>query len=548
MEPSAHHDTFARDSLPPIDQWPELLLDSPDVAYPARLNCAVELVDYWVHNGKAEHTALRWNDNGQHRAMTYRELSVLTNRIAHVFVDDMGLIPGNRVLLRGPNNAMMAASWLAAVKAGLVTVPTMPLLRSGELKKIMNKAEVHAVVCDSRLAAEVELCRNPDHADYCAALTRVCYFSDDGAQSLETLAASKPEDFQACDTALDDICLIAFTSGTTGRPKGCMHFHRDVLAMCDTFSRHVLRLDPEDIVCGTPPLAFTFGLGGLLCFPLRVGASTVLAEKLTPDSLLQLVDGFSATVCFSPPTFYRQMANLVSQYDLSSLKKSVSAGEALPDATRQLWKQATGIEMIDGIGGTEMIHVYVSSPPERVRQGAIGQVVPGYVAQVVDDDLQPVEPGEPGRLAVRGPTGCKYLNEARQTQFVQNGWNLPGDTFVMDKDGYFYYQARNDDMIVTAGYNIAGPEVEDALLTHEAVSECGVIGQADEERGNRVHAFVVLKAGYNAGPEMVKTLQEHVKARIAPYKYPRAVTFIDSLPRTETGKLQRFALHDYLIS
>ena len=548
MEPSAHRDTFARDSLPPIEQWPELLLDGPDVAYPARLNCAVELVDYWVHNGKAERIALRWNDGVQHRAMTYRELMVLTNRIAHVFVDDMGLIPGNRVLLRGPNNAMMAASWLAAVKAGLVTVPTMPLLRSGELKKIMDKAKVHAVVCDSRLADEIELCRNPDHSNYCAALTQVCYFSEKGAQSLEALAASKPEYFEACDTAIDDICLVAFTSGTTGRPKGCMHFHRDVLAMCDTFARHVLRLNPDDIVCGTPPLAFTFGLGGLLCFPLRVGASTVLAEKLKPDSLLQLVDEFSATVSFSPPTFYRQMANLVSQYDLSTLAKTVSAGEALPDATRQLWKQATGIEMIDGIGGTEMIHVYVSSPPELVRQGAIGQVVPGYVAQVVGDDLQPLKPGEPGRLAVRGPTGCKYLNEARQMQFVQNGWNLPGDTFVMDKDGYFYYQARNDDMIVTAGYNIAGPEVEDALLTHEAVNECGVIGQADEERGNRVHAFVVLKPGYNAGPEMVKLLQEHVKARIAPYKYPRAVTFVDSLPRTETGKLQRFALRDYLIS
>lgn len=548
MERSAHRDSFARDSLPPLEQWPELMLDSPDVAYPARLNCAAELVDYWVQNGSGERIALRWADNGQPHALTYRELMVLTNRIAHVLVDDMGLIPGNRLLLRGPNNAMMAASWLAAVKAGLVTVPTMPLLRSGELKKIMDKAQVHAVVCDSRLADEVEFCRQPNHPDYCEALAQVRYFSDKGPQGLEALAAGKPDHFDVCDTAIDDVCLVAFTSGTTGRPKGCMHFHRDVLAMCDTFSRHVLQLNADDIVCGTPPLAFTFGLGGLLCFPLRVGASAVLAEKLTPDALLQLVDDFAATITFSPPTFYRQMANVASKYKLSSLKKSVSAGEALPDATRQLWKRATGIEMIDGIGGTEMIHVYVSSPPERARRGAIGQVVPGYVAQVVDESLHPLKPGEVGRLAVKGPTGCRYMNEPRQTQFVQNGWNLPGDTFIMDKDGYFYYQARNDDMIVTAGYNIAGPEVEDALLTHEAVHECGVVGQVDEERGSLVHAFVVLKAGYNAGPEMVKMLQDHVKARIAPYKYPRAVTFLERLPRTETGKLQRFALRDYLSS
>ena len=548
MEHSAHCDTFARDSLPPIGQWPELLLDSPGLAYPARLNCAVELVDRWGRDAGAGRIALRWKSGDEHHAVSYGELTVLTNRIAHVLIEDMGLIPGNRLLLRGPNNVMMAAAWLAAVKAGLVTVPTMPLLRSGELKKIMDKAQVHAALCDRRLADEMEFCRTPGHPSYCPGLAQVCYFSDTGAQSLEARLVDKPDHFRACDTAVDDVCLVAFTSGTTGKPKGCMHFHRDVLAMCDTFSRHVLRMGPGDIVCGTPPLAFTFGLGGLLCFPLRVGASAVLAEKLTPDGLLQLVDDFSATMVFSPPTFYRQMAALASGYDLSSLQKSVSAGEALPDATRQLWKQATGIEMIDGIGGTEMIHVYVSSPPERVRRGAIGQVVPGYVAQVVGDDLRPLQPGKAGRLAVKGPTGCRYLNEPRQTQFVQNGWNLPGDTFIMDEDGYFYYQARNDDMIVTAGYNIAGPEVEDVLLTHEAVYECGVVGQVDEQRGSLVHAFVVLKEGYDEGPAMVEALQEHVKALIAPYKYPRAITFIERLPRTETGKLQRFALRDYLSS
>jgi 2-aminobenzoate-CoA ligase len=321
-----------------------------------------------------------------------------------------------------------------------------------------------------------------------------------------------------------------------------MNFHRDVLAMCDTFSRHTLGMNADDIVCGTPPLAFTFGLGGLLCFPLRVGASTVLTERLTPDELLQTVQDFGATMTFTAPTFYRQMAAQVGKYDLSSLKKSVSAGEALPDATRQLWKQATGIEMIDGIGGTEMIHVYVSSAGSQVRPGAIGKAVPGYVAQVVDEDLRPVASGVAGRLAVKGPTGCRYLDDERQRVFVQQGWNLPGDTFIMDEDGYLYYQARNDDMIVSAGYNIAGPEVEGVLLRHEAVAECGVVGQPDAERGNIVKAYVVLKPGFVGDAAMAKALQEHVKAAIAPYKYPRSIEFTESLPRTETGKLQRFVL------
>ncbi|KOF52380.1 MULTISPECIES: AMP-binding protein [unclassified Achromobacter] len=544
MEASAHVDTFARDNLPPEELWPEFLLDGPDVAYPKRFNCAAELVDAMVERGCGERPALRWRQDGKPAVMTYRELRALTNRIARVLAEDLKLVPGNRVLLRGPNNPMMAASWLAAIKAGLVTVPTMPLLRAKELRQIIEKARVQAVLCDVRLREEAEFCARPDHEHYCKDLSTLVFFNDAGPDSLDTLAAGKPDDFQACDTAADDVCLIAFTSGTTGSPKGCMHFHRDVLAMCDLFPRHIIKPGPDDIFCGTPPLAFTFGLGGLLCFPLRVGASAVLAEKLTPEGLLELIQEFRATIVFTAPTFYRQMAARAPEFDLSSLKKSVSAGEALPDATRQLWKQATGIEMIDGIGGTEMIHVFVSSPPGEVRRGAIGKVVPGYVAQVVDDEMRPVPNGAPGRLAIKGPTGCRYLADERQRRFVQQGWNLPGDTFVRDDDGYFFYQARNDDMIISAGYNIAGPEVEDALLRHEAVAECGVVGAPDEERGQIVKAFVVLKPGFAPDDAMAAALQAFVKAAIAPYKYPRAIQFVSALPRTETGKLQRFALRN----
>jgi 2-aminobenzoate-CoA ligase len=543
FEPSGHIDTFARDHLPPPGQWPDLLLaGNPDVQYPSRLNCACALVDEHVIQGRGHAIALRWREGDAMRSITYAGLQSLINRMAQVLTHDMGLVPGNRVLLRGPNNLMMAACWLAAIKAGLVTVPTMPLLRAGELKKVIDKARIHAVLCDARLGQEVRYCMDASHPAYCAGLQQLMYFNDGGPESLDTLAQGKSDDFQACDTAVDDVCLIAFTSGTTGNPKGCMHFHRDVLAMCDTFSRHILHMSPEDIVCGTPPLAFTFGLGGLLCFPLRAGASAVLSEKLTPESLLQTVQDFSATMTFTAPTFYRQMAGLVRNFQLGSLRACVSAGEALPDATRQLWKQATGIEMTDGIGGTELIHVYVSSAPENVRRGAIGKPVPGYVAQVVDDQFQPLGPGQVGRLAVKGPTGCRYLDDERQRVFVQHGWNVPGDTFVMDEEGYLYYQARNDDMIISAGYNIAGPEVEGALLSHPAVAECGVVGQPDTERGAIVKAYVVLKPDVQPGDALVRSLQEHVKATIAPFKYPRAIQFVDTLPRTETGKLQRFVL------
>lgn len=543
MEPTGLVDQFARNHLPPLDQWPVLLLDNnPDIAYPKRLNAAVELLSQQVHNGFGDHIALEWLENNEKKYVTYRELDQLSNQIAHVFVEDMGLVSGNRILLRGPNNLMMAASWLAALKAGLVTVPTMPLLRAVELKTILDKAEVQAAVCDQRLAEELNYCMDPEHPHYSPFLQTAMFFNSDQAQSLEQLAKTKPTDFSACDTAADDVCLIAFTSGTTGQPKGCMHFHRDVLIMCDTFAKHILRLKPQDKVCGTPPLAFTFGLGGLLCFPLRAGASSVLAESLSPRSMLEYIDRFQVTMTFTAPTFYRQMAGLVQNFSLKSLHSTVSAGEALPQATRELWKKATGIEMIDGIGGTEMIHVYVSSRPENVRPGAIGQVVPGFEAQVVDDQLQPVPNGTIGRLAVRGPTGCRYLSDPRQTQFVQGGWNLPGDTFIMDDDGYLYYQARNDDMIISSGYNIAGPEVEDCLLKHPAVAECGVIGIPDEVRGQILKAFIVLKDEAEPSEVLIKELQDFVKQNAAPYKYPRAIEFVEALPRTETGKLQRFML------
>ncbi|RFU48471.1 AMP-binding protein [Paraburkholderia sp. DHOC27] len=544
MEPSAHVDTFARDNLPPQDQWPVFLLDNPDVAYPARINCATELLDRTIAAGHGDRPAIWSEVDGAARATTYNELLALVNRSAHVLVDEMGLRPGNRVLLRGPNTLQMAVAALASLKAGLVLVPTMPLLRAKELKQIIDKAHISAALCDARLTDELARCRDPHDEFFCATLEQTLQFHDDAATSLDTLAVNKPSVFDACDTASDDVCLIAFTSGTTGAPKGCMHFHRDVLMMCDLFPRHVLKPTANDVFCGTPPLAFTFGLGGVLCFPLRVGASTVLIEKLTPETLLRTVERFHATVMFTAPTFYRQMAPLVPRFDIRSLKKTVSAGEALPDSTRALWREATDIEMIDGIGGTEMIHIFVSAAGAEIRPHAIGRAVPGYQVQAVDDDMQPVPPGTIGKLAVRGPTGCRYLADSRQMKFVLDGWNLPGDAVYLDEDGYVFYQARADDMIVSAGYNISGPEVESVLMQHAAVAECAVIGVADETRGQIVKAFVVLNPGVATDDKLVAQLQDFVKNNVAPYKYPRVISFIDTLPRTETGKLKRFALRD----
>ncbi len=533
MIPSGHVDTFARDNLPPPALWPEFLFDRPELQFPPRLNCAAELLDRAIERGWGERACVL----GDAVHWTYAQCLAQANRIAHVLVDDMGLKPGNRVLLRGANSPMLAACWFGVVKAGGVAVGSMPLLRAKELTQMVHKAQVSHALCDLRLAGELDLA-----SAGCPTLTQVVTFNDAGPGGLEARLVGKRADFTAVDTALDDVCLIAFTSGTTGQPKGTMHFHRDVMASCLCWPPHVLRATADDRFIGSPPLAFTFGLGGLLLFPLSIGASTVLLEKASPDVLPGAIERYRASVCFTAPTSYRVMAAQVAGHDLSSLRKCVSAGEALPAATRSLWKAATGIEMIDGIGSTELLHIFISAREDQARGGATGFPVPGYRACVVDDQGRELPPGQVGRLAVKGPTGCRYLDDDRQTTYVQNGWNLTGDAFRIDDDGQFVYQARTDDMIISGGYNIAGPEVEAVLLLHPAVAECAVVGVADEQRGQIVKAFVVPAAGHAADAALVKTLQDFVKQSIAPYKYPRAIEFRPALPRTETGKLQRFRL------
>jgi 2-aminobenzoate-CoA ligase len=473
---------------------------------------------------------------------TYADLQREANRIANVLVHDMGLKPGNRVLLRAGNCPMLAACWFAVMKAGGIAVGTMPMLRAKELGQILDKAQVTHALCDAALADEL--------AQAAAAhpvLREVLHFGVAAECGLEARAARQPDSFATADTAADDVALLAFTSGTTGQPKATMHFHRDVMAACMCFPPHVLRPRVDDLFIGSPPLAFTFGLGGLLLFPLSVGAATVLLPKAGPNELLTAVPRFGATVLFTAPTSYRAMAEGARSARLSvaqggTLRQCVSAGEALPAATRTLWREATGIELIDGIGATELLHIFIAADEAHAKPGATGRPVPGYVACVVDEQLRPVPPGTVGRLAVKGPTGCRYLDDERQKQYVQGGWNLTGDAYVMDADGDFHHQSRTDDMIVSAGYNIAGPEVEDCLLRHPDVAECGVIGAPDAERGQIVKAVVVLKPGVVGDAACVQALQDWVKQQIAPYKYPRAVEFRASLPRTETGKLQRFRL------
>src|SRR5215468_6276589 len=531
---TAHLDTFARDNLPPRAQWPDFLLELPELKYPDRMNCVVELLDRWVAAGHGGRPCLV----SPAETLTYAQLCECVNRMANVLTHVLGMLPGHRVLLRGPNNPMMVAAYLAVIKAGGVAVATMPLLRAKEIAYPIGKAKIRLALCDHRLAEEMEKARA-----LAGDLERVVYWGSGAADALEALMATPGyETFVPCDTVSDDACLIGFTSGTTGEPKGTMHFHRDMLATCDTYGRHVLRPGAVDRFIGSPPIAFTFGLGGLVLFPLRVGASSVLLERATADDLATAIALWRPTIMFTAPTAYRAMLATVGRHDISSLRKCVSAGEALPKATFDAWQAATGLKIMDGIGATEMLHIFIGSPEEDIRPGATGKVVPGYEAKVIDESGREVPPGTLGRLAVRGPTGCRYLADARQTKYVQGGWNVTGDTYVMDADGYFWYQARSDDMIISAGYNIAGPEVEAALLAHEAVAECGVVGAPDAERGTIVKAYVVLKSGYTAGETMAKALQDHVKATIAPYKYPRAVEFRDSLPRTETGKLQRFKL------
>ena len=534
MTATAHVDTFAREHLPPREQWPEFLYTLPELEYPDTLNCGTELLDGAVARGWGARIAILAPDGTR---WTYADLLARANRIAHVLVEDMGLVPGNRVLLRGPNTPMMAACWFAVMKAGGVAVATMPLLRAKELTDVVTKGEVSHALCDARLADELAAARPA-----CPTLAAVAHFETGASDGVEARAAGKPAAFADVRTAADDTALIAFTSGTTGKPKGTMHFHRDVLAACDCWPRSTLRATADDVFTGSPPLAFTFGLGGLLLFPLRIGAATLLVERPASDALLEAIAAHRATVLFTAPTSYRAMAAQARAHDLSSLRKCVAAGEALPAATRKLWKDATGIEIIDGIGATEMLHIFISHDEAHARPGATGTPVPGYVACVMDDDGRPLPAGQVGKLAVKGPTGCRYLADERQRQYVRDGWNYTGDAYLVDDDGYFVYQARTDDMIVSAGYNIAGPEVEGALLAHPAVAECGVVGAPDDERGEVVKAYVVLKPGHARDAATVEALQAHVKQAIAPYKYPRAVEFVDALPRTETGKLQRFRL------
>jgi 2-aminobenzoate-CoA ligase len=531
MAKSGHIDTFARDNLPPREQWPEFRFDLPELQYPDRLNCVTEWVDRWIAAGEGARTCLI----SPAETLTYAQFHERVNRIANVLTRDLGLVPGNRVLLRGPNNPMMVAAYFAVIKAGGVVVATMPLLRSKELAYPLAKAKIALALCDSRLADEMEKAKAQS-----ADLKQIVYWGNAGLEPL--MAKPGYENFTACDTASDDVCLIAFTSGTTGEPKGTMHFHRDMLAICDSYAKHVVRAEPSDRFTGSPPLAFTFGLGGLVLFPLRIGASTVLLEQAGPDQLLDAIQKYKITIPFTAPTAYRAMLGKLKDFDISSLRKCVSAGETLPKATFEAWHKATGIKILDGIGATEMLHIFIGSPEQEVRAGSTGKPVPGYEARILDDDGNVAKPGTVGRLAVRGPTGCRYLADPRQAKYVQNGWNVTGDTYLMDEDGYFWYQARSDDMIISAGYNIAGPEVEAALLTHASVAECGVVGCPDEERGQIVKAYVVLRAGVAGDAAMIKTLQDHVKATVAPYKYPRAVEFVTELPKTQTGKLQRFEL------
>ena len=529
---SAHLDTFTRENLPPRSTWPEFLFTGPELQYPAAINCATELLDRHVLAGAGSRRCLVTDTE----TWTYADLLTRSNEVAHVLTEEAGLVPGNRVLLRGPNNPWLVASWFGVLKAGGVAVTTMPLLRAGELHTMAEIAETTIAICDNRFIEDIERAAIPR-------LTTLQY-GGSGPDDLTTLAGSKSTDLENVATAADDVCMLAFTSGTTGKPKATVHFHRDVLAIADTFSRHVLRPTPDDLFTASPPLAFTFGLGQIVVFPLRAGAATFLIEQPSPTRMLEAVERHGITVLATAPTAYRAMVPDLKGARVSSLRACVSAGETLPKATWDAVHDACGIRIIDGIGSTEMLHIFISAADDEIRPDSTGRAVPGYVAEVQDPDGRPVPDGELGRLAVKGPTGCRYLRGDRQTTYVQDGWNITGDVYVRDSDDYFHYQARADDMIISAGYNIAGPEVEEALLRHDAVAEAAVVGVPDENRGMIVKAVVVLRPGAELGPDPAKTLQDFVKSEIAPYKYPRAIEFAEALPRTATGKLQRFRLRE----
>ena len=541
---SGHQDTFCADRLPPVEMQPVFLNDAlPSLRYPERINCVPTLLEHQRQGVAGERPAIV-HPGG---IWSYQQLADTTDRIARVLVEELGVVPGNRVLLRAPNTPMLAACWLAVIKAGGVVVCTMAMLREREIQGIADKAEVTLALTDSRFADECRSAFATRRDGTPRVGSRVVQFSADGTgdAELDVLLRAKPAFFRACDTAADDIALIAFTSGTTGQGKGTMHSHRDVLAITECFPAHVLRPTADDLFCGSPPLAFTYALGGLLLFPLRVGASALLLEQATPPHLVKAIAEYRPTICFTAPTAYRAMCGMLAEHDVSSLRACVSAGETLPPSVFEAWQEATGLRIIDGIGATEMLHIFISASDDDIRPGSTGRVVPGYEAVIVDDAMTPVPDGVVGRLAVRGPTGCRYLdNPERQHEYVKQGWNLTGDSYSRDGDGYFWYQARTDDIIVSSGYNIAGPEVENVLLEHDAVHECAVVGTPDVERGQLVTAVIVLRPGLEGSPTLVKELQEFVKARIAPYKYPRAVEFVPSLPRTITGKLQRFRLRE----
>ena len=534
---TAHIDRFAFEHLPPPEQLPEFLFELPELQFPAQLNCATELLDRAIdERGWGERPCMRAPGGP---AWSYRQLREQADRIAQVLVQDMGLVPGNRVLLRGPNHPMAVACWFAVMKAGGIAVATMPLLRAKELKTMIEIAQVSHALCDAALAADLQ-----EAAAVSPGLKQIKLYRSEGEDSLEAAMARHAEPFQNVDTAADDCCILAFTSGTTGVPKATMHVHRDVMAICACWPPHVLKAGAADVFMGSPPLGFTFGLGGLVLFPMSLGASAVLLEKAPPPQLLEAITNEGATVLFTAPTTYRALSSQGEAIRSSKLRKCVSAGEALPAATRALWKDATGIELIDGIGATELLHIFISADEAHARPGATGKVIPGYRAEVVDEDGRPMPLGVVGRLRVKGPTGCRYLNDARQTAYVKDGWNYTGDAYSIDHEGYFRYHARTDDMIISAGYNIAAPEVEEALMTHPAVAECGATGVPDEERGQIVKACVVLRPGFEPSDALAQALQDHVKAAIAPYKYPRALMFVSQLPRTQTGKLQRFRLKE----